>query len=1521
MSSSTHQHDTWFPKAEGMYDPALEHDACGVGMVANIDGTVAHEIIETGLEILVNLTHRGAVGSDPDTGDGAGILMQLPHAFFARRCGDIGIELPEPGAYAAGMVFLPRGNDSRCIEIFNQVIAEEGCRLLGWRDVPHHPECCGRTAASVCPEIKQVFIGDPSRRGLDFERKLYVIRRLTEKRVKDLGGVHAEFFYVPTLSSRTICYKGMMLAHQVAKFYPDLREEDMQSALAVVHQRYSTNTFPSWPLAQPFRCLCHNGEINTLRGNINKMLSRHSNLLGEALGEDVEKLLPIIIEGFSDSACFDNMLEFLYLSGREMAHAILMMIPEAWGDKYYMGHDRRGFYEFHANFMEPWDGPAAILFTDGTRVGGILDRNGLRPSRYTITRSGRIILGSETGVADFDPEDIESRGRLQPGKMMLVDTEKKRVLFNDEIKAHVCRQQHYRRWVDAHRITFEGFGSSPSAVYDDKTLLQQQIAFGFSREDVEVLIRPMANGGAEPIGSMGNDTPPAVLSDKPQLVFSYFKQLFAQVTNPAIDPIREELVMSLTTFLGSEGNILEEKPEHARRLKLKSPIITTMDLQRIRDSQLPEFRAITLDALFDVHLGEKGLEVAMENLFREADAAIDQGYTVIVLSDRSVNADKAPIPSLLAVAGVHHHLIRQGTRNRAGLIVESGEPREVNHFALLCAFGAQAIKPYVALQTVSCLHADGALPPELSLQDAVENYIKAVNKGILKILSKMGISTLRSYGGAQIFECVGFNSDFVEKYFTETISRVGGIGIEEVARESLTRHREAFKKHRGSLPTLPSGGQYAFRRDGERHLWTPETIHYLQQAVRREDRALYDRFAEYINRQERRHVTLRSLFDFDFSRTQPIPLDEVEPAAEIVKRFNTGAMSFGSLSREVHETMAVAMNRLGGSSNSGEGGEDSKRFVPLENGDSKCSMTKQIASGRFGVTGEYLANARELQIKIAQGAKPGEGGHLPGHKVNVEIATVRNSTPGVSLISPPPHHDIYSIEDLAQLIFDLKNGNPEARISVKLVSECGVGTIAAGVAKGHADMVLISGGDGGTGASPLSSIKHAGLPWELGLAETHQTLVLNDLRGRIRVQTDGQMRTGRDVAVAALLGAEEYGFGTAALITLGCVMMRKCHMNTCPVGVATQDPRLRERFAGKPEHLQQYLLFVAEELRETMATLGFRSVDEMIGRSDRLKKRDGVDHWKARSLDFSGVFHRPKVSEEIATYQVATQDHGIAGVMDHTLIEQARSAIDNGESVLIQSRVRNTDRTVGAMLSYRISKKYGGQGLPEDTVTCEFKGSAGQSFGCFLAPGVTFRLEGDANDYVGKGLSGGKLIMRPPHGIAFDPAENVIVGNTVLYGATDGECYFNGLAGERFAVRNSGAHAVVEGVGDHGCEYMTGGLVVVLGTTGVNFAAGMSGGIAYVYDPHQDFDLRCNLGMVDLDPFTEQDDIEALHAMIRKHHEYTDSARAAWMLQHFDSVKTLFVKVFPIEYRRALGQMKKVEAEARKTEAEKVELA
>lgn len=1517
------------PKADGLYDPRNEHDACGVGFCANFTGEKTHDIVQKGIEILANLTHRGAAGSDPDTGDGAGLLFQMPDEFFRGVCSDINIKLPELGKYGVGFLFMPTDKLAReeCMQLIEKATAECECQLLGWREVPVVKDAVGITAREVCPDFYQVFIGAPEGEdGWDFERNLYLLRRKAENAIKTVGGQMAEMFHAASFSAITVCYKGMFLAAQVPAFYPDLADERMKSALCVVHQRYSTNTFPTWDLAQPFRMMCHNGEINTLRGNVNNMRARYSSLKSNYYDEKLQDILPVIHnENGSDSACFDNMLEFLYMNGRGLAHSMMMMAPEAWGQKCHMGHDRRSFYEYHSMIMEPWDGPAALVGTDGTRICVTLDRNGLRPVRYEITDDGFVVGASEIGVLDLPEEKVVEKGRLAPGMVLLIDTERKRVLHDSEVKAEICRQKPYRRWVTANRIELRGLFDGNGIVETDRdTLFTRQKIYGYTREDVDNIIAPMFLTGIEPIGSMGDDTPLAVLSDKPQLLFNYFKQLFAQVTNPAIDPIREKLVMSLTTYLGANRNLLEETPEHARMLKLSSPILTNDDLERIRTLGADEFPSVTLALTFNANEGGAGLEKALDRLANDAEKAVLDGKTVIILSDRTACKEHAPIPSLLAIAGINHHLVSKGLRVSANLVLESGEPREVEHFALLFGYGASAVNPYLAFETIAARIEDGHLPQKMTIQDAVDNYIAAIEKGMLKIFSKMGISTLRSYRNAQIFEILGLDEEFVAKYFTSTPSRIGGIGIEEIAKETLMRHASAYPERQGGMKVLESGGRFALRRDGERHLWTPDSIRFLQEATRENNAEKFKTFADIINDQSERHCTLRSYFGFNTSMRPSISIDEVEPLENIMRRFVTGAMSFGSISREAHEAMAIAMNRIGGRSNSGEGGEDRERYKPLPNGDSRCSMTKQVASGRFGVTAEYLNNCKEIQIKISQGAKPGEGGHLPGHKVNVEIAAVRHSTPGISLISPPPHHDIYSIEDLAQLIFDLKNANPQADINVKLVSEVGVGTIAAGVSKGHADAILISGGDGGTGAAPISSIKYAGIPWELGLSETQQVLVKNDLRGRVKLQGDGQMRTGRDVVISALLGAEEFGFATSSLIVLGCVMMRKCQKNTCPVGVATQDPRLRKRFKGSADYLVNYFQFIAQEVRELMAELGYKTMDEMIGRADRLMLKDGLDHWKASKLDFSKVFYVPEEAATNAIHKIQDQDHALDNILDVRLKEACKDAIEHGKKVDVAFDIKNIDRTAGGMLAGEIAKRYGHEALPEDTVNIKFTGSAGQSFAAWATYGMTLNLYGDANDYVGKGLSGGKLIIKTPEECKLEPAKNTIVGNVCFYGATCGQAFINGLAGERFCIRNSGVETVVEGVGNHGCEYMTGGRVVCLGPTGINFAAGMSGGIAYVYDPDQDFDLKCNLEMVDLDPMVDcpEEDINYLKGMIEKHVEYTGSAKGKELLDNWESTLQLFVRVMPMEYRRLLGQMAKEEKKgSRRTKDEVVKTA
>ncbi len=1497
-----------------LYDPSYEHDACGVGFVANLDGRKSHLIVERGVEVLINLLHRGALGADKNTGDGAGLLVQIPDRFLREQLKRSAIELPQEGTYGVGMVFLPMAEPARaaCRKALEEAADDEGLVFLGWRNVPTDPSAVGEQARLEMPFVAQCFVDGGGGSGEDLERRLYVMRKQAERRVASLSGADAGMFYVCSLSARTIVYKGLMIATQVAGFFPDLRDPAFESAVALVHQRYSTNTFPSWRLAQPFRYLAHNGEINTLRGNVNWMRSRERNLQSPLFGEDIKKIVPVIEPGGSDSAALDNALELLANGGRGLHHCMAMLIPQAWGSRYPMGPDLRGFFEYHAGIMEPWDGPAAVTFTDGRHIGAMLDRNGLRPARYTVTRDGFMVFASEAGVLDIAPEDVREKGALRPGQMLLVDLESKRLLKDYEIKMRLARRQPYRRWVDENRIAIHGLFAAVAPVAPDaESLPRRQRLFGYTREDLAVVLGPMASTGHEPVGSMGADEALAVLSEKPQLLTWYFKQCFAQVTNPPIDPIREALVMSLMTFVGCSDQILAETPGQARLLKLQHPILTNDDVERIRNLNQPDFECKTLPIGFPPEGGGAGLRAALDRLGRMAEQAVAAGHRVIILSDRGLDPSEAPIPALLAVAAVNTHLVNAGKRTTVGIVIETGEAREVMHIAVLLGYGASAVNPYLAFETVAHLAATGALSGKVSVVKAMENVIEAFCQGLLKVMSKMGISTLRSYRNAQVFQAVGLSRAFVDEYFPGTGSQVEGIGLDEVAVEAAARHGAAWRPVAGASNLLPVGGHYRLNLDGERHLWTPESVSLLQRASRENDPTLYRKYAETINDQSRRQCTLRGLFTF--RKTTPVPLDEVEPAAEIVKRFVTGAMSFGSISREAHETLAIAMNRLGGMSNSGEGGEDAERYKPLPNGDSRCSAIKQIASGRFGVTAEYLVNARDLQIKIAQGAKPGEGGQLPGHKVNREIARTRNATPGVSLISPPPHHDIYSIEDIKQLIYDLKNANPEARVSVKLVSEIGVGTVAAGVAKGHADLILISGYDGGTGASPLSSLRHAGAPWELGLAETQQTLVLNDLRSRVRLQVDGQIKTGRDVAIGALLGAEEFGFATSALVVCGCVMMRVCHKNTCPVGVATQDPELRKKFTGRPEHVVNFLTMLAEETREIMASLGFRRMDEMIGRADLLEKNGAIDFWKARGLDFTAMFHRPKAPPE-ATRQTARQDHGVEESMDWLLLPKVAPAIESGRKVDLDMPIRNVHRSVGVMISSRIAKRHGAKGLPEDTLTLRFRGAAGQSFGAFGSRGMTLILEGEANDYLCKGLSGARVIVKPYPGAAYDPGDNIIAGNVILYGATGGELFINGCVGERFAIRNSGARVVVEGVGDHGCEYMTGGRAVILGPTGVNFGAGMSGGIAYVLDEGGDFDNRCNLEMIDLDLIEGDDDERELRSMVEKHLHYTGSRKAASLLERWDAVLPRFIKVFPMEYKRVLGQMSREDAETHRQE-------
>ncbi len=1499
------------PHPQGLYDPHWEHDACGVGFVADIKGRKSNRILRDALQVLINLRHRGAAGAEPNTGDGAGLLMQVPHSFLKKACGQVGIELPGPGEYGVGMVYLPPNPSERykCEKLFEEIVANEDMKFLGWRSVATADDALGKTARFSEPVIRQVFIarGPQMADDLTFERKLYLIRKLAEKGIRYSGIRGGEWFYIASLSCRTMVYKGMLTPEQLSQFYPELNDPAMETALALVHSRFSTNTFPSWYRAHPYRYIAHNGEINTLRGNVSWMRARQSLLRSDIWGADIKKLLPIIHEDGSDSAMFDNVLEFLVLSGRSLPHAMMMMIPEPWEHHESMPDDKRAFYQYHSCLMEPWDGPASIAFTDGLKIGACLDRNGLRPSRYYVTKDDRVIMASEVGVLDIPPNLIAQKGRLQPGRMFLIDTEQGRIVADDELKKKMARERPYRLWLDENLVRIEDLPETPHVhETDHKTIVCRQQAFGYTFEDLRIIIGPMGRDGVQPLGSMGNDAPLAVLSNKPQLLYSYFKQLFAQVTNPPLDCIREEIVTSTDTLIGSEGNLLDPWPQSCRMIRLRGPILTNEELEKLRHLALAGFRPVTLPILFKAADGASGMETAMEQLCQAADQAIADGANILILSDRGINKDNAAIPALMAVSGLHHHLIRKETRTRVGLILESGEPREVHHFALLVGYGVSAVNPYLAFETLDDMIREGLLPG-LDHKTAVKNYCKAVVKSIVKTMAKMGISTIQSYRGAQIFEAIGLNKSFVDKYFTWTASRIEGIGIEEVARETLTRHRQAFPEREFNVEVLDSGGQYQWRKDGEHHLFNPETIYLLQTATRLGSYDIFKQYAALINDQSRQLCTLRGLLDFKWAET-PVPLDEVEPIEEIVRRFKTGAMSYGSISQEAHEALAIAMNRLGGKSNTGEGGEDPSRFHPLPDGDNKCSAIKQVASGRFGVTSDYLIHAQELQIKMAQGAKPGEGGELPGRKVYPWIAKTRHSTPGVGLISPPPHHDIYSIEDLAELIHDLKNANRHARISVKLVAEVGVGTVAAGVAKAHADVVLISGHDGGTGASPLSSIKHAGIPWELGLAETHQTLVLNNLRSRIVVETDGQLKTGRDVAIAALLGAEEFGFATAPLVTLGCIMMRVCHLNTCPVGVATQDPRLRARFRGKPEYVENFMRFIAQELREIMAKLGFRTLNEMVGRTDKLEVKKAIDHWKARGLDFSKILYQPQLEEDVGRYCQHPQNHDIERSLDMTtLLELCQPAIERGERVRATLPIRNVHRVVGTLTGSEITKRHGPNGLPDDTIELTFQGSAGQSFGAFIPPGMTLILEGDANDYIGKGLSGGKLIVYPPHGSTFVPEENILIGNVALYGATRGEAYFRGVAGERFCVRNSGATAVVEGVGDHGCEYMTGGRVVVLGPTGRNFAAGMSGGIAYVFDDRGDFPTRCNMAMVGLEKLADPEEIEELRRLIQRHGDYTRSAHAWKILAEWNRNVPKFIKVMPKDYKRVLEALKRAQ--------------
>ncbi|MEP6870468.1 MAG: glutamate synthase large subunit [Anaerolineaceae bacterium] len=1501
------------PAAQGLYNPEHEHDSCGVGFIVHLKGQRSHQIVYDGLTALENLNHRGACGCEVNTGDGAGILIQLPHEFFRRECAKINIRLPEAGQYGVGLFFAPKDprDRSQGMALFAAIVEEEGQHLLGWREVPTDNSMIGASALAVEPSMHHVFIG----RGVGladddaFERRLYVIRKRFEKAIKRWGIKNDEFFYFPSLSCRTLVYKGMLTALQLREYFADLRDRHLISALAMFHSRFSTNTFPTWELAHPYRMISHNGEINTKRGNINWMTAREA-LFASPLYDDINKILPVMKnEQGSDTACLDQALELLVQSGRPLELAMLMLIPEAWSGHESMSAEKKAFYEYQSCLMEPWDGPASVAFTDGKTIGAVLDRNGLRPSRFYVTKDDLVIMASEVGVLPIAPERILHKGRLQPGKMFLVSIEQGRIIDDAEIKAKLAAEHPYREWLEQNLIPIETIPEveTPDAP-SSAALLKQQMAFGYSLEDVKYILGPMAASSEEALGSMGSDTPLAVLSDRPQPLYNYFQQLFAQVTNPPLDAIREELVTSVKTVIGPEGNLLDPEPENCHLVSLDTPFLDNQELAKFRSLKDHALQATVLPMLFPSTAGPAALGPALAALFEHADRAIASGAKILILSDRGVDPEHAPIPSLVAVAGLHNHLVRERRRTQVGLIVETGDAREVHHFALLIGYGAGAINPYLALETFDQLQEEGYLAPELSADEARSHYLKAIKKGVVKVMSKMGISTIHSYRGAQIFEAIGLSDSIVDRYFTKTASRIGGIGIDEVAVETLAHHARAFPTRDGGLDELVWGGQYQWRRDGEYHLFNPDTVFKLQHATQTGQRKVFSEYTALVNEQSERMATLRGLFEIH-GDLPPIPLNEVEPAESLFKRFATGGMSFGSISAEAHETLAIAMNRIGGKSNTGEGGEDQRRYTADANGDLRRSAIKQVASGRFGVTSEYLVNADELQIKMAQGAKPGEGGQLPGAKVWPWIAAVRYATPGVGLISPPPHHDIYSIEDLAQLIHDLKNSNPRARISVKLVAEVGVGTVAAGVAKAKSDLVLISGHDGGTAASPLTSLKHAGVPWELGLAETQQTLVLNKLRDRIVVQVDGQLKTGRDVVIAALLGAEEFGFATAPLVVMGCVMMRVCHLDTCPVGIATQNPVLREKFSGQAEHVVNFFRFIAEEVRELMAALGFRTLEEMVGRSDLLDMRRAVDHWKAQGLDFSAILYRPDVDESVATHCVTTQDHGLEAALDNDLIAQAQPALLRGEHVSIERPVRNVNRTVGTMLGSELTGRYGFSGLPDDTIEICFNGSAGQSFGAFVPSGITLRLEGDANDYVGKGLSGGKLIVYPPKNATFVPEQNIIVGNTVLYGATSGAAFFRGVAGERFAVRNSGAVAVVEGTGDHGCEYMTGGRVVVIGRTGRNFGAGMSGGVAFVYDEDGDFDSRCNQQMVGLEPLEEAEDLELVRGLLERHLEYTESSVAARILNGWPKAAAKFVKVMPTEYRRVLAEQRWAAAE------------
>lgn len=1495
------------PHQQGLYDPRFEHDACGIGFVANIKGKKTNDIVHQALKVLVNLDHRGGQGADTNTGDGAGILLQIPHKFLVKECAKLGFALPEPGFYGVGMLFLSQDEDERsqCEKKLEQIIEEQGQTLLGWRTVPVAPECLGVGARSAQPFIRQVFIApdEATRQVLAkdeaaFERNLYVIRKRAENEIRHAGLPGGEMFYFPSLSTRTIVYKGMLTPDQVKEFYLDLQDVNFESAMALVHSRFSTNTFPSWERAHPYRYIIHNGEINTRLGNCNWMVARQALCHSDRFGDDMKKVLPVIDMDGSDSGMFDNCLEFLHMAGRSLPHSAMMMIPEPWAKHESMSEDKKAFFEYHSCMMEPWDGPAAVAFTDGKVIGAVLDRNGLRPARYYVTTDDQIVMASEVGVLDIDPEKVAYKERLRPGRMLLVDLEQGRIVSDEEVKDAIVKENPYKQWVEKYMINLKDVDDATEVPETDhNNVLQHQLAFGYTFEELNKLLRPLAKDAVDPIGAMGNDAPIAVLSKEPQLLYNYFKQLFAQVTNPPIDALREDIVTSAATTIGPEKNLIDPQPDSCHQIRLESPVMSNAELAKVKEINQNGFRSATLPILYPVAEGGKGLAKALEAICNQADQEIEAGNSLLVLSDRGVSADQAAIPALLAVSCLHHHLIRQGTRLKASLILESGEPRAVHHFALLIGYGVSGVNPYMVYEVIADMINQGLLTG-VTLKEAIKNYNKAVTKGVVKVLSKMGISTIQSYRGAQIFEAIGISQEVIDKYFTWTPSRIGGMGLEELAEEVRIRHEQAFPTQPGVDGTLNSGSASQWRHNGDPHIFNPKTIMLLQQACRTGDYKLFKEYAHAIREEETRHNTLRTLLKFKKNR-QPIPLEEVESVESICHRFKTGAMSYGSISQEAHEALAIAMNRIGGKSNTGEGGENPSRFIPDANGDSRRSAIKQVASGRFGVTSYYLVNADEIQIKIAQGAKPGEGGQLPGRKVYPWVAECRGTTAGVGLISPPPHHDIYSIEDLAELIHDLKCANPRARINVKLVSEVGVGTIAAGVAKAKADVILISGYDGGTGASPRTSIRHAGLPWELGLAETHQTLVLNNLRDRVVVETDGKLMTGRDVVMAALLGAEEFGFATAPLVVLGCVMMRVCNLDTCPVGVATQNPELRKRFKGNPDHVVNFMHFIAAETREFMAELGFRSIDEMVGRTNVLEENKEDRPWKAQNVDLSALLYQPALPENSTRYCRQSQDHGIERSFDvKELIPLCEKALTNGEKVTASLNVRNVNRVVGTILGSEVTRKYGAQGLPEDTISLNLYGSAGQSFGAFVPRGMTLTLTGDANDYLGKGLSGGKIVVKPYAESTFAAEENIIIGNVAFYGATSGEAYIRGVAGERFGVRNSGVHAVVEGVGDHGCEYMTGGRIVVLGKTGRNFAAGMSGGIAYIWDQDDTFAKSCNQDMVLLEKLTDPKEITEVKSMIEKHAAYTESPVAKAFLNDFDQQVGKIVRVIPRDYKR-----------------------